>query len=132
MDRAVDAAAAEQRPIGRIHDRVERQRSDVGNADIEPCRADLSGNKRRHVRHDPTYDEHYARIAPMSRPFGARFGGQVDGAFHADIVEMVIQKPPGGALAVDMQRLKEIVVGQQLAGGIEIGAETGRTQCDEH
>jgi len=43
MDRAVDAAAAEQGAVGRIDDGVERQRRDVGHADIEPGGADFGG-----------------------------------------------------------------------------------------
>ena len=105
MDRAVNAAAAEQRPVRRVDDCIERKRGDVGNADIKPRGADLGGNQRRHVP---------MRQYNVSRPLGLRFGGQVDRALHADIVEMVIQKPAGGALAVDMQRLKEIVVGRNL------------------
>ena len=40
MDRAVDAAAAEQRGIGGVDDGVNAQRRDVGNDDFEPRRAE--------------------------------------------------------------------------------------------
>jgi len=42
MDRAVDSAAAEQRAIGGIDDRVERERRDVGDDDLKRRRADLA------------------------------------------------------------------------------------------
>ena len=41
MDGAVDAAAAEQRAVRRIDDRIERKRRDVGNADFKPGGADF-------------------------------------------------------------------------------------------
>ena len=40
MDGAVDAAAAEQRPVGGIDDGVDVERRDVGDADLEPRRSD--------------------------------------------------------------------------------------------
>ena len=43
MDRAVNAATAEERFVGRIDDGVDRKRCDVGNADFEPGRTDFSG-----------------------------------------------------------------------------------------
>ena len=46
MDGAVDAAAAEQRRVGRIDDGVDVERRDVGDADFEPRRADLGGQER--------------------------------------------------------------------------------------
>src|SRR5579862_1826810 len=45
MDRAVDATAAEQAPIGGIDDGVDRKRGDVGNADLYLRGADF-GNER--------------------------------------------------------------------------------------
>src|ERR1700722_18375792 len=59
----------------------------------------------------------------LSRPFGLRFGRQIHRALDADIVEMLVQKTPGGALAADMQHVEEIVVGRKLAEGVEMGAE---------
>ena len=114
MDRAVDAAAAEQRAVRRVDDRIERKRRDVGNADIEPGGADLGGTQRRHIDHD-------ARM--VSRPLGLRFGPQIDRALHADIVKMLVEETPRRPLAVDAQHLEEIVVGRQLAGGVELLAE---------
>ncbi len=46
MDRAVDAAAAEQRRVRRVHDGVDGKRRDVGDADVEPCRSDRGGEER--------------------------------------------------------------------------------------
>src|ERR1700722_6809276 len=60
----------------------------------------------------------------LSRPFGLRFGLQIHRALDADIVEMLVQKTPGGAPAADMQHVEEIVVGRKLAEGVEMGAET--------
>ena len=42
MDRAIDAAAAEQRRICRVDDGVNAQAGDVGNDDFQPRRADLA------------------------------------------------------------------------------------------
>ena len=42
MDRAVDAAAAEQRRIGGVDDGVNAQGRDVGDDDFQPRRADLA------------------------------------------------------------------------------------------
>ena len=42
MDRAVNAAPAEQRRIGGVDDGVNAQRRDVGNDDFQPRRADLA------------------------------------------------------------------------------------------
>jgi hypothetical protein len=35
MDGAVDPAAAEQRPVGGVDDRIDRERRDVGDHDLE-------------------------------------------------------------------------------------------------
>src|SRR5208282_1732359 len=59
----------------------------------------------------------------LSRPLGLRLRPQVDGALHADIVEMVVQKTPRGAHAADVQHVEEIVIGREFAIGIEMGAE---------
>ena len=45
MDRAVDTAAAEQRCIRRIDDRIDGERGDVGNNDLETNGADLGGGQ---------------------------------------------------------------------------------------
>jgi hypothetical protein len=47
MDRAIDAATAEQRRIGGIDDGVNAKRGDVGNDDFQPRPADLT---RRRVQ----------------------------------------------------------------------------------
>src|SRR5579864_211141 len=59
----------------------------------------------------------------LSRPFGLRFGPQIHRALYADIVEMLVEETAGGALAADMQHFEEIVVGRELAEGVEMGAE---------
>ncbi len=46
MDRAVDAAAAEQRPVRRIDDGIDVKRRDVGDADFEPGGADFGDQER--------------------------------------------------------------------------------------
>src|SRR6478736_3859106 len=50
--------------------------------------------------------------AILSRPFGLRFGAQVDGALDPDIGEVLVEKPPRGPLAVGAQHFKEIVIGR--------------------
>jgi hypothetical protein len=47
MDRAVDAAATEQRRIRGVDDGVNAQRRDVGDDDFQPRRADLALPKRQ-------------------------------------------------------------------------------------
>src|SRR5215831_9347170 len=54
----------------------------------------------------------------LSRPLGLRLRLQIDRALHADLIEMLIQKSPGSALAADAQHFEEIVVGRELAEGI--------------
>ena len=46
-------------------------------------------------------------------------GREIDCAAHADIVEMRIEKTAGGAAAQLMQPLEEIVIGIELAVGVE-------------
>ena len=43
---AIDAAAAEQRAVGGIHDCIDIERGDVGDDDVEDCLADLGGERR--------------------------------------------------------------------------------------
>ena len=45
MDGAVDAAAAEQRPVGRVDDGIDVERRDVGDANLEPRRSDIGGEQ---------------------------------------------------------------------------------------
>ena len=45
MDRAIDAATAEQRSIRRVDDGVNAQRGDVGDDDFQPRRAELARRK---------------------------------------------------------------------------------------
>src|SRR5579862_2628919 len=59
----------------------------------------------------------------LSRPFGLRFRAQIDRALHADIVEMLVEETPRRALAAQVQHLEEIVVGRQLAEGVEMRPE---------
>ena len=70
--------------------------------------------KRRYIGH--------ARLA-VSRPLGLRLGPQIDGALHADIVEMLVEETPRRALAADVQHFEEIVVGRELAERVEMRAE---------
>src|SRR6516164_493186 len=61
--------------------------------------------------------------AMLSRPFGLRFRPQVDGAFHADIGEMLVEKAPRRPFAVGAQHFEEIIVGRQFRGCVEVCAE---------
>ena len=49
MDSAVDAAAAEQRAVGRVDDGLDVERGDVGHHDLEPCRAGFGGERWLHA-----------------------------------------------------------------------------------
>ena len=46
---AVDAAAAEQRAVRRVHDGVDVERRDVGHEDVEAGRADFGGEEGGHA-----------------------------------------------------------------------------------
>ena len=46
MDGAVHPAAAEQRAVGGVDDRVDVERGDVGDDDVEPRVADFGGECR--------------------------------------------------------------------------------------
>ena len=52
-----------------------------------------------------------ARLAPR-----LDFGLQIDGAAHADVVEMRVEEAPRRAPAVRAQHLEEIEVGVEPAG----------------
>ena len=45
MDRAINPAAAKQRGIGGVHDRIDCKRGDVGNGDLEPGIANLAAGR---------------------------------------------------------------------------------------
>ena len=45
MDRAIHTATAKQRAVRRVDDGVNAQRSDVGDDDLEPRRAELARRK---------------------------------------------------------------------------------------
>ncbi len=62
-------------------------------------------------------------IVSRSCPFHAGLGGEVDGAFAADIIEVIVEEFLGGAHAGAMQQLEEIEVGFHLAGSGETRAE---------
>ena len=47
MNGAVDAAATEQRPVGRVDDGIDVERRDVGDANLEPRRSDIGGEQGR-------------------------------------------------------------------------------------
>src|SRR5450755_1820855 len=49
--------------------------------------------------------------AIVSRPLGFDFRLQIDGAAHADVVEMRVQETPRRALPIGAQHLEKIVVG---------------------
>ncbi len=50
MDRAIDAAAAEQRRVRGVDDGVNAQAGDVGNNDFQPRLADLARRKQLRPR----------------------------------------------------------------------------------
>src|SRR5579863_8905629 len=60
----------------------------------------------------------------VSRPLGLRLGAQIHRTLDADIVEMLVEKATGGALAAEPQHFKKIIIGRKLAEGVEMRAET--------
>src|SRR3974377_1611 len=80
-----------------------------GGADpaFKPRRTDRGAGKRRDIgdcrRHEPS----------LSRPFGLRFGAQIDRALHTDIVEVLVEETPRGTLAADVEDLEEVVIGRK-------------------
>src|SRR6185369_17680845 len=69
MDRAVDATTAEQGTIGCIDDRIDVERSDIRDDDVECCLADLSSK----LRHAWSYITHLPlRARPRNRRSTAR------------------------------------------------------------
>src|ERR1700722_4289151 len=61
MDRAIDATAAEQAPIGSVDDGVDRKRRNVGNADFHSRGADFGNEQCGNIRHqDQVYHAHSA------------------------------------------------------------------------
>src|SRR5215472_15333861 len=59
----------------------------------------------------------------LSRPFSLRFGAQIDGAFHADIVEVLVEEAARRTLAAEMEHVEEVVVGRKSAGCVEMRAK---------
>src|SRR5689334_4475936 len=59
----------------------------------------------------------------LSRPFGLRFGAQIDRALHADIVKVLIKEVPRRAFAAEMEHVEEVVIGRKSAGCVEMRAE---------
>src|SRR5215469_770154 len=55
----------------------------------------------------------------LARPLGLRFGRDIDGAAHADIVEMGVEEFAGGALAAVAQHLEEAEIRVLLGIGGE-------------
>ena len=53
----------------------------------------------------------------LARPFGLRLGRDIDRAAHPEIVEMLAQKIPSGALAAVTQQLEEGEIGIELGIG---------------
>ena len=114
---AVYPAAAKQGPVGGVDDGIGGERCDVGDADVKPRRTDRGSGKRRDVgdcrRHEPS----------LSRPFGLRFGAQIDCTLHADIVKVLVEETPRRALAADAKHVEEVVIGRQSAKCVEMRAE---------
>ena len=79
MDRAVDPAAAEQRRVRRIHDGVDVERRDVGDADVEPRRSDRGGEERG--AHAP-----HSRAFPPPAPSWARCRERGKSSCSSDIL----------------------------------------------
>src|ERR1700752_3229291 len=59
----------------------------------------------------------------LSHPFGLRFGAQIDRAFSAEIVQVLVEETPRRALAADMEHVEEIVVGRKPAECVEMRTE---------
>jgi hypothetical protein len=59
MDRAIDAAAAQQRGIRGVDDGVNAQRGDIGDDDFEPRRTDVARSRRQ-------ADAEAATVTPLS------------------------------------------------------------------
>jgi hypothetical protein len=59
MDRTIDAAAAQQRAIGRVDDRVNAQCRNIGDDDFQPCRSELE-------RSQAQAEAGAARVTPLS------------------------------------------------------------------
>src|SRR6516162_5577557 len=59
----------------------------------------------------------------LSSPFGARFRGEIDRAFHADIIEVLVKETPRRTLAAHMEHVEEVIVVGKSAVGIELGAK---------
>src|ERR1700752_4204195 len=59
----------------------------------------------------------------LSRPFGFRLGVQIDRALHADIVEVLVEEMPSGALATDVEHVEKIVIVRKPAGRVQMRAE---------
>ena len=100
--------------IGGIDDGVDRERRDVGDADLKSRSADFGNEQCGNVRHQ--YQIYHAHSACAS-------AGRSTVLLHADVVEMLVQETARGALAADVQHVEEIVVGRELAEGVEMGAE---------
>jgi hypothetical protein len=92
VDRAIDAAAAEQRLIRRVDDGVDRKRRDVGDHDLDPAAAGLGCQRRVKLAPDVAYDTPnpgtagiatYAGVAlrwPPAGDFARATAGGSDGA----------------------------------------------------
>src|SRR5215472_14665169 len=61
--------------------------------------------------------------ASLSRPFGPRFGVQIDRAPNADVVKVLVEETPRRALAADVEHVEEIVIGRKPAERVEMRAE---------
>ena len=113
MDRAIHAAAAEQRAVRGVHDGVDVERRDVGDEDVEPRAAGLGD------------EESAAETCERRRPCGQYITParpspprEIDRAAHADIVEVLVEERRAAAPAGAVQHLEEIEVGVEPAAGV--------------
>jgi len=56
VNRSIDPTAADETGIGGVDDGIDVERGDVGNDDLEPCRADFGDNRKIHG------ENHYAAM----------------------------------------------------------------------
>src|SRR4029079_11784969 len=83
---AINAAAAQQRAVGGIHNCIDIERGDVGNDDVEDCLADLGGEPR----HGPI----------ISRACGFGCGLEIDRRAYTDVVVVCVEETARRASAV--------------------------------
>src|SRR5262249_46414127 len=94
MDRTVDPAATEQRAVRRVDDRVDVQRRDVGDTDLQPRRADLGGEEGR---------GDHARI--VAQICAARDGGYSLATSSVSARSIVLRRPMSSKCASRKRRV---------------------------